>query len=166
MSVWKLKTGKWTAKFWFQNQQYQKKGIRTRALAQKWEATKKEELQKTSIETPLISFQELATKYLEYCQLRFQRNTWKAKAHYYRTYQAFLNEDTPIESIHKHSIVDYLNDVAKKKGSKTANRHLKDLKALYNWGIKHDFLNKSPFNTIDFFAEDEFVKYVPPRRGY
>jgi len=162
MSVWKMKNGRWTAKFWYQNKPYQKKGFMNRSTAQKWEVETREVLQKQGEWIHLISFQELATKYLEDCQVRFQLNTWRAKANYYRHFQSFLESDTPIDHIKKLSILDYLNVIVKSKGNKTANRHLKDLKALFNWGMRNDLIYKNPLRGIEPFSEDEFKKYVPP----
>lgn len=163
MSVWKdKKRGTWIAKFRHNKKPYKKEGFKTKSAAREWEHQKRQELQNPHLQIHSISFQELATKYLEHCQARFQKNTWRAKSHYYRTFQAFIQKDTPIDHILRSTYTEYLNQIAKSQGTKTANRHLKDLNALFNWAIKNDYIFSNPVKNIEKFGEDEHTKYVPP----
>ena len=162
MSMWKDKKRKvWIAKFWYQKKPYKKEGFKTKSAAQEWEASKKAEI-KAGATTPSVFFQALATKYLKDCQLRFQINTWRTKSQYYHTFMTWLHTDVPAKDIPKHTFTQYLQNIAKTKGTKTANRHLKELKALYNWAIKEDLVVSNLLKAIESYAEDEPVKYVPP----
>lgn len=165
MSVWRDdKTGKWIAKFKFQGKQYKKEALPTMAAAKQWEADKLRELKAPPPppEIPSVSFADLATRYLEHCKARMQRNTWRAKAHYYRGLVSFLGRVPGAEELTKLEILDFLEHIQKTDGAKVANRHLKDLKALYNWGFGHDLIKTNPCKTIEPFAEEKSVKYVPP----
>ncbi|MCF8024692.1 MAG: site-specific integrase, partial [Desulfobacteraceae bacterium] len=47
-------------------------------------------------------------------------------------------------------------------GRKLSNRHLRDLKALYNWAARSDYLDANPLKHIQPKGEDKQPKYVPP----
>lgn len=164
MGVWKSKTrGWWVAKFQFQGKRHKKEGFKSRMEAILWESSKREELLAPQIETPSISLHDLATEYLTHCQARMQKNTWKQKAFVYRSFLAFLGNDQPIANIITKQITDYLNNRASHRGKKVANRDLRDLKALFNWGIEQDIIGfKNPCKRIEKFPEDPYVPYIPP----
>ena len=44
------------------------------------------------------------------------------------------------------------------KDGKAANRDLRDLKAMYNWGMKEGLIKENPFKDIEKFPEDPFIK--------
>lgn len=162
MSVFRDKrTGGWMVKFLHQGEQIPKKGFATKDEARQWEAAEKKRLQ-----TPLaasISLNSLVTRYIAYTKPRMQKNTWRAKLHYYQQLIGALgNEDIPAESITKIQLHDFLEQVAENEGNKVANRHLKDFKALWNWGNLNDLLKINPAKTIQAFPEEKSVKYVPP----
>lgn len=68
-----------------------------------------------------------------------------------------LADDIPIPVFEK-----FLDTVAIEQGRKISNRYLKDLKALYNWGMKSNYLQENPLRHIEPKGEDSYKKYVPP----
>jgi len=72
----------------------------------------------------------------------------------------FLN--TPADKIPKHIFEKFLDAVATQQGRKLSNRYLKDLRALYNWGVRNDHININPLKHIEPKGEDQYKKYVPP----
>ncbi len=50
-----------------------------------------------------------------------------------------------------------------KDGVKAANRDLRDLKALYNWGLRQEVIaGRNPCNPIEKYPEEPYRPYVPP----
>lgn len=164
MGVWKSKRGWWVAKFNHQGKRYKREGFKTRRVAVLWEANKRQEVNaRPPKEIPMLSFQELATAYLEDIRPRMQLNTVRQKAFVYRSFLAFLGADVPVVIITAKQIGDYLNDRAIKDGNKAANRDLRDLKVLYNWGLRQEIMEgRNPCNAIQKYPEEPYRAYVPP----
>lgn len=162
MSVFRDKrTGGWMVKFLHQGKQIQKKGFETREKAKEWEVDEKRRLRTPA--TSSISLSTLVSRYIAYTKARMQKNTWRAKLHYYRQLiGAIGDENIPIEGITKIRLHDFLEQVCANEGNKVANRHLKDFKALWNWGVLNDMVTTNPCKTIQPFPEEKTVKYVPP----
>lgn len=164
MSVFRDKrTGGWMVKFLHQGEQIQKKGfgVGERDKAKEWEANEKKRLK-----TPppaLISIGMLVGRYIAFTKARMQINTWRAKLHYYQQLIGALgSQDVPAESVTKINIHDFLEQVAANEGTTVANRHLKDFKAMWNWGTMNDLVRTNPCKGIQPFPEKRAVKYVPP----
>lgn len=47
-------------------------------------------------------------------------------------------------------------------GSKRANRYLREINTLYNWGYKKRLTRENPASSAERFLEEPFRKYVPP----
>ena len=168
MSVWRdKKTGKWRYKFEYLGERKEQKGFATRLEAQEAELNVRKRLQAPILETQRysLSLKEVAVKYLIDCRARMQKNTWRAKASYYDRFLEWLkNDDITMQEISTGQLNEYLLYIQVNEGNKNANRHLKDLKALWNWASRQEQYNisKNPCKFIEPFPEDPFVKYVPP----
>jgi hypothetical protein len=81
MGVYKdRKRGTWFSRFQWQSLTYKKEGFKTSSLAYQWEGDKRKELEAPALpEIPTVSFQGLATMYLDDCKLRMQHNTYRTK---------------------------------------------------------------------------------------
>lgn len=162
MSVFRDKrTGGWMVKFLHQGKQVQKKGFKTHRKAEDWQTAEKKRLEAPTVAS--ISLSTLINRYITYTKARMQKNTWRAKLHYFQQLVGALgDENVPAQSITKIQLHDFLEQVCAKEGNKVANRHLKDFKALWNWGNLNDLLKANPVKTIQTFPEEKSVKYVPP----
>ncbi len=161
MSVWKSKNKKaWTAKFKYQGRQFKKEGFQSRVKALAWEVQKREELQKPH--QIHLTFSQVASKYLSFCQMRMMKNTYRQKAFVYRSFLTFLHNDLLIEQLTKEDFHNYLDYRSKIDGNCASNRALKDLKALFNWGMKQEILFRNPCINIDKLPELVSERYVPP----
>ena len=149
-------------KFLHQGRQVVKKGFKIRKEGEKWEAGEKKKLE--ALQTwASISLSTLISRYIAYTKARMQKNTWRAKLHYFQQFVGALGDENVLaDSITKIQIHDFLEQVAAQEGNKVANRHLKDFKALWNWGNLNDLLKANPVKTIQVFPEEKSVKYVPP----
>ena len=164
MGVWKSTWGWWVAKFNHHGKRYKKEGFKTRRAAVLWEANKRQEVDALPPkEIPMISCQEMATAYLDDIRPRMRLNTVRQKAFVYRSFLAFLGADVPVVIITTKQISDYLNARTVTDGGKAANRDLRDLKALYNWGLRQEIIEgRNPCNAIQKYPEEPYRPYVPP----
>jgi integrase len=163
MSVWKTASGTYTTKFWKDGLQYKREGFRTRAEALAWQEQKRKALCVQALRTHSIFLVELATRYLEHCRARMQTNTWRSKRHYFSRLMEYLNDPlTTADSLTRINLLDYLETIQATSGNKAANRHLRDIKALFNWALEHDLANHNPAKNIKPFPESKTVRYVPP----
>jgi len=165
MSVWKdKKTGRWRAKFQLDTEFHEKKGFKSREDAKKWEVEERERLKSPEPTTVSTSFVTLVDKYLEDCRARMGKNTWRAKACYYRNFSTWNSGDTEVTEINASTVNRFILYIAELQGNTNANRHLKDLKAMFNWGMRQeDFgIAANPCRYVEPLPEEPFEKYVPP----
>jgi integrase len=151
-------------RFMVRGEWHQKRGFKTRQEGARWEAEERKRIETPPEEARSTSFVSLAEEYLTHCQARFQLNTWRAKGTYYARFIGWIGGDLPVEQITRKLINDYLLHVSGVEGNKGANRHLKDLSALFAWAVRHEVVPRNPCVGIDRFPEDPFMKYVPPAK--
>ncbi|MGC8492055.1 MAG: tyrosine-type recombinase/integrase [Syntrophobacteraceae bacterium] len=171
MSIWYDRARKrYIAKFVYKGKTYKNEKSRTRAAAESWEVDKRRLLENPApppepAKPEPVSFQFLAIKYIEDCEARMQSNTVNMKSNYLAQFLRELGSNTfQAEAVSKVQIIEHLMAVQEKSGNKLANRHLKELKALYNWGIRNDYVAGNPALTIEPYSEEPFIKYVPPAK--
>lgn len=167
-------TKRYTGQVMFQGRKLRQRGFETKDLAKEWEVETKKRLKYPHLyptepeakpPEPGVSFRSLATSHLDDCKVRMQRNTVRAKDAYYSQFLTFLGEvDYEAASVSKSQIRAYLAGVQAQSGAKTANRHLRDLKALFQWAVSQESIVKNPALGIPPYPEEPFVKYVPPAK--
>ena len=165
MSQWKIKkTRKWVYEFQYQGRRYKKVGFQDRASALSAEAAKRKALKAETKKIPIGSWVNVVTRYLDHCQIYMQKNTWRQKAHVYRSFIQSIGPkvNPPFAAVSRQMIMDYLTALHTKKGSKTANRHLRDLNALFNWAAVEIGDIPNPCKKIQKFPEEPYHPYVPP----
>ena len=165
MSQFKVKrTRKWAYEFQFQGERYKREGFKDRASALSTENAKRRELKARRKKIPIGSWVDVVTRYLDHCQLYMQENTWRQKAHVYRSFIQSLGPraNPPFEAITKQMVTGYLTPIRQGKNSKTANRHLRDLNALFNWARDENIPVVNPCAKIKKFPEEPYQRYVPP----
>ena len=74
-----------------------------------------------------------------------------------------LRKDVAADKIPPTTFEKFLDIVAVEQGRKISNRYLKDLKALYNWALRSNYVKENPLRHIDQKGEDVYRKYVPPQ---
>jgi integrase len=171
MTVYREKSGfyegQWTFKFKKDGKQFTKRGFKTRKKALDAENERKKEVgveieKERAADPTSMKFSEISGEYLAYCKGRFQKNTWRQKGYVYRSFIVYLEEDPEVESLIKKNFLDFLAHHKDESGPKTANRYLKDLHAMFNWGVRNDFLAYNPAKGIEPYPEERYVKYIPP----
>jgi integrase len=146
--------------------------------------------QHPSIEPYTLS--RLVVDYLgTYSSDHHQKNTYRQKKFVYKSFIQFIGEDQQAEAVAPQQIATYLkarkdannlyNLKARTKeqesfilafdyliqrpgtdGAKCANRDLRDLKAMYHWGVRQTLVRYNPCVTIEHYPENELPRYIPP----
>jgi len=143
--------------------QITKTGFKTKEDAKRWELNAKHSL-KTAQPLPLVStlphFSQASSNYLEWCDDHgYSAGTTQTKLQIFRDFLSFLKFDPPLIDIDQEMIEDYLNS---RKKSKTSNRHLRELKTLFNWLKKNKYVSVNHCLDIEKYRETKYYPYVPP----
>jgi hypothetical protein len=160
---WNPRTRTHSYSFQFRKRIYKKRGFRTKAEGCAWKAKLLEEPKNPLPKTLTISLLELETQYLSECESRFVHETFTYKLKCIKEFNAYLgNADIPAESVEKIAAAQFIRDGSIEKGNATANCRLRDLQAMYNWGIRNDLVTTDLFRNISKYPVDECHPYVPP----
>jgi integrase len=135
-----------------------KTGFKTKTAARKWELFQKDQLK--FVAKIHSTFSQASNNYLNFCNNHeYVPGTIVTKAQIFRDFITFLKIDPPLDQIDEDMIESYLNSKPRKK---TSNRHLRELKTLFNWLIKKDYCEVNPCNKIEKYRVQEYIPYVPP----
>lgn len=137
-----------------------KRGFDTKRDAKKWLADTGVRVEEQEHQATVTTFSALATLYLDDVQARRQKNTYIYKRATCRRLLAFQG-DFQADKITPTDIDAYLLHRRQEQGAKAANRDLRELKAVYNWGIARNLFQTNPFRPIEPFAEEQFVRRIP-----
>ena len=136
-----------------------KYGFKTKTAAKEWERQEKERLKIP--EVIRLTFSTGCTLYLDFCKKRFQKNTWRQKAHIIRGFIFSMGCDSLIDEIRPVHIRTYLDTQFDNGTGKTANRHLREINTIFNWLISEDIIMLNPAKSILRYSEEQYIKYVP-----
>ena len=153
--------GRYLVYFKFRDQQYQKV-VQTKAEGREWIVDEKRRLleEESRKRNRVLMFSEMCAEYLEECTARMRPNTVREKYSHLTDLGSFLGNDCPVTDINQPLAARFIKTMQKKKGNKAANRYLRNLKACWNWNKIR--LGNNPWAAIQFYPEEDFVKYVPP----
>jgi integrase len=163
MSIY-LKAGKgWRYDFTLNGQRHTQSGFKSKREVQKAEAKRKEELQTPyqSVETQTdIGFLELVNGWLDDLEAykshaHYRDNIYRAKR-WIKMWGGLLCVDIASDVVQR-----YLLKRRKETSAITANSELKNLRALFNFGIRKKLFVNNPTAGIPFFPIDRNEKYVP-----
>ena len=140
-----------------------KRGFKTKREARAWlteeERSRLSPLPQTSSGT---AFSLVAAQYLNDAEIRRQHNTYRYKSASINRLLKFMGGDFNLESITRQDIEEFAKNESYERGAKSANRDIRELKAVLNWAISKDIWQSNPFRTIEPYPETKFVRYVPP----
>jgi Site-specific recombinase XerD len=167
MSVEKYKTKagiRYQAVLFVKGQRVARKaGFKTKKDAQKWlhEEGKLWELSGGST-TTRTTLKELANDYLTEIEDRRKRNTYIYKRSTFRRFIKFYGGGLRLNEIDRDVVAEYHRVQKVERGAKAANADLRELGTLFKWAIKRDHMLKNPAGQVDKYAEETYVRYVPP----
>jgi len=165
MSVYSVKGKGWRYDFTQNGQRYSKCWFKTKAEAKQAEALKREELKKPTLsmeQTPTdMAFLELVNLRLDY--LKAYKSEKYYVDHIY-TVKGFVKEWRKLccSEIALQMVQRYL--IKRSRVSTfTANKDLRYLRALFNFGIKQGLVATNPTQGLEFMPVERKLKYVPPK---
>jgi len=166
MGIKRYKTSqgwRWKNSFKLGGVKHRRQGLKSRAEAVEWELKERERLQRIG---PSYSFGAMVDEYLDHCRARMRHNTVRQKHHVYQLFLERIGGDRPVEEVTPRMISGHVQSIAI-LNPKTANRHLRDLKAAYNWALRQERIDgRNPCRSIEPYAEDPHLPYVPPTEDY
>jgi integrase len=145
--------GKWMFDFWKGRRRYRKGGFKTKREA---EIAKGRELEKAK---------QTNTDFISLCEKRLDDLELRRSRKHFKENKSFLDELVVLWG-HKKEIT--IDDVAKycariaQRNTQTANKKLRLLKALWNFGIKRGLVTTNPAQGIDMFSISPKKRYIPP----
>lgn len=143
-------------------------GMEEKRAAIQWEnETRKQFLLE---ETPmgLPDSLQWASKYLEYAEQKYARQTFKEKHAVFKLFFKFTQE-TRLDRVTPNMAMDYLKEQNKARSGNAANKDRKNLAAAWEWGRK--FIDgfpslQNPFLAVPQFKADKTPRYVPAEADF
>ncbi|WP_243546172.1 tyrosine-type recombinase/integrase [Pseudodesulfovibrio tunisiensis] len=139
-----------------------KSGFKTKKDAKKWLTKEEDQWQFSGSSRTAMDFEELADLYLDEVRDRRKRNTFIYKRSTFRRVLEYFNFRLPLKEINRDILAAYVRDQKKVRGSKAANCDLREIGTLFNWAIRRGHMIANPARQIEPYAEEAYVRYVPP----
>lgn len=144
---------KWRYDFLKEGVRYKKGGFKTKA-----EAIQAEAEARTGVRTINMGFLKLCTARLEDIEIRRSNSHFKENK---KLFETLMDRWGEFPQITIDLVEEHLKEIAK-SSKNLANKHLRLIKALFNYGIKRNWFIHNPTNGIDFFGIQREKKYIPP----
>jgi len=168
MSVYLIKGKGWRYDFIQNGNRYSEAGFKTKREARQAEAKKREEIENPvqpseNVTTPTdMAFLELVNRRLDYVKAY-------SSERYYTDHQYMCRrwikqwKRLNCSAISANKIQSFLLKRARTVSASTANKELRSLRALFNFGIHpaRGWIKKNPTYGIAFFPVEKKLKYVP-----
>jgi integrase len=107
---------------------------------------------KANVDNSKIIFSELFDKYIN-LYAKVQTKQYKESIRYFEKYLLPIHTKRA-SNITKHSILELQNRFAQQNGKHTSNRILQLIRAVYNWGIKNEYITcDNPVTNVKLYKE-------------
>jgi integrase len=154
MAVYKVKTG-WKFDFQKLGHRFTKTGFPTKEKARTAEAKARGKARMIS-----MAFSELCEKRLDEIKLN---RTKKHLEENQRLFKNLTERWATKKEIKRDDVEEYLYEVAEASKQK-ANKHLRLIKALFNFGLERELVDNNPAARIKPFSFSPVRRYVPPQK--
>jgi integrase len=161
MSIYFQQGKGWRMDFTQNGTRHTEAWFKTKALAKKAEAKRKEEINSPKTETQIdMDFFELLNRRLDFLKAyktdRYYTDTKYVAIRWSKEWASLNCSDITTAMVQSYLIR------RSKISANTANSDLRYLKAVFNYGIKIKLIKDNPAKGIEFFPVDKTEKYVPP----
>lgn len=166
MSAYQEKNRGWKADFTLKGRRYTTKYFSTKREAMDAEAALREEIQHPNKPAPQTTtntaFSVLLTEWLDFLkthrsQSHFEESLYAAK----RWAQKW--GDVEVSSITRQ-MIEMVMEERLTVSRHAANKELRYLRALFNYGLKVELITKNPTDRIEKYPVEKRFKYVPPQK--
>lgn len=167
MSIYSVRGRGWRYDFTLKGMRFTDSGFKTKKEAQRAEAQRKEDIESPKqIEETLteMDFLDLLNKRLDYVKAFNSAKHYNEMVHFGRRW-ARQWKGTKCSVIKGPAIEAYIIKRSKEVSNYTANKELKYLRALFNWGMRPErqFFTGNPTTGYSFMPVEKRLKYVPPK---
>ena len=164
MSIYLIKGKGYRYDFTLKGNRYTLAWFKTKAEAKRAEAKRKEVIKnpKPEIQTPTdMAFLELVNKRLDHVKAY---NSEKYYIDHVSLSKMWVKEwdGFGCGDISKDKVQRYLYK-RKRVSTDTANKDLRYLRALFNFGVNNEWISTNPTQRISFFPVEKKVRYLPPK---
>lgn len=105
---------------------------------------------------------DLIVKYLDYSEIQFMPETYKAKLGVMHRLLKSINKDVSVSEITRAMVFEHLTDLAKKVRPSKANEDKKQINAMFNWALQIYDIQYNPVAGIKKFKAEGKDLYTPP----
>lgn len=171
MSVYSVKGKGWRYDFILDGGRYSSSWFDTKAEARDAEAWRREEIKNPTPEpgpAPVLETTPTAMDFLELVNLRLDHvKAYNSKRHYtdhFYMAKRWIGEWGKLswEEVSRDQIQNYLLRRAK-VSPYTANKDLRYLRALFNFGVIRNWISENPTRSLSFFPVEKRLKYIRPQ---
>jgi integrase len=158
MTVWQYRPGKWRFEFEHLGKKYGRGGFSTKREARSAEAERRKELKRTLSPAPGdTGFLAAADEYLLLSERKDARKTYKYKSYVFDCFITFAG-NVKLRSITPGLVESFL---LTRHSNSNANRHRKDLSALFNWAWRRGMMPQNPCLQVEKLREEKRKRAVP-----
>ena len=164
MSIYSIKGKGWRYDFTLKGIRYTAAWFPTKKEAKQAESEKRKEVKdpKPVIQTPTdMAFLELVNRRLDYLKAYGSENYYSGHTCFARKWVEEW-EGLNCREISINTVQSYLFK-RKKVSACIANYDLRCLRALFNFGMKREWISANPTKGIDIFPVEKKEQYVPPK---
>lgn len=167
MSIYFTKGKGWRYDFTLKRIRYTRTGFKTKTEARQAEAKRREEIKNPIKETAIptdMAFLELLNKRLDYIKAYHSERHYKDHIYYGRRWLKQW-QGLGCSEILATMIESYLIKRANQTSAYTANKELRCLRAMFNFGMEppRGWISENPTKGIRFMPVEKRIKYVPPK---
>lgn len=109
-----------------------------------------------------LMFSRASNDYLEDCATWMDDGTVREKLSHYTSFATFIGGDFNMEGVTIEIARRYYRRIQSRVTTKTANNHVKNLKALWNWHLGEGRLIANPWPQVKTNPGEEHQEYIPP----
>lgn len=153
--------GKYRATFRYKGHR-PSKVVATQKEGREWAAQEVEQIEAKLQRADALMFSGASNDYLEDCAVSMATQTVNEKLSHYTSLATFIGDDFDMVDVTIEIARKYYRSVQSRVSVKTANNHIKNLKALWNWHIREDRIQANPWKHIKKNPGEEHQEYIPP----
>jgi integrase len=170
MSVYSVKGKGWRYDFILDEERYSSNWFKTKAEAKEAEAKRREEI-KNPRQEPVAAVEKTPTVmgFLEFANRRLDHvKAYNSQRHYTDLFYMAKRwvgdwQNLSCKEVSQDKIQNFLLKRAE-VSPYTANKDLRYLRALFNFGISRNWISENPTRGLSFFPVEKRLKYIPPKK--
>jgi integrase len=170
MSVYSVKGKGWRYDFILDEARYSSSWFKTKAEAREAEAKRREEI-KNPRQEPVAAVEKTPTAmgFLELANRRLDHvKAYNSERHYTDLFYMAKRwvgdwQNLSCKEVSQDKIQNFLLKRAE-VSPYTANKDLRYLRALFNFGISRNWISENPTRGLSFFPVEKRLKYIPPKK--